>query len=338
MTIAIPGKAAATGGRAILLGSLVFVAPRRRLLVPVSAVCQGVRLTRPSNTASSYSLINIVPIVALVPILWLARRGWDRRLMMIGPGLGMAGIAILIVGREMPLGVWTAATILTGGSSATYWTFSDPLLAEATPPRGPGTGLRPEVAFLHDRLVGSARCWRESCRICCGPWQVSESATRTGQCCSSWRRSTCPRSVSSRRRPSGRMERAPRFHGRSARPFPRDRRRPGAVRHRGSDFGRRIQHDPPLHLVVPDGGAGSVVRSGGPGDRLDSDVCRGRRALDADAGSSIGNTRAWRSCVWAGSEAVAGWFFVGDVDRDGDRADFLYYGLIDGTSALYPPR
>jgi predicted MFS family arabinose efflux permease len=79
-----------------------------------------------------FALQNLTPIVALVPVLALARRGWDRRLMMIGPSLGLLGMVTLIAARDSPIWVWMIGVILSGGSSATYWTLGDPLLAEAT--------------------------------------------------------------------------------------------------------------------------------------------------------------------------------------------------------------
>jgi MFS family permease len=125
--------ASGTGGRAILLGSGAFVARvvGFSFLLPLYAKASGF-------STEQYGLLvaiqNITPIIALIPVLVLARRGWDRRLMMLGPTIGMLGMLMLIAGRDAPYGVWMAAVILCGGSSATYWTLSDPLLAEATTP------------------------------------------------------------------------------------------------------------------------------------------------------------------------------------------------------------
>jgi len=125
--------ASGTGGRAVLVGSGAFVARvvGFSFLLPLYAKASGF-------STEQYGLLaavqNITPILALIPVLVLARRGWDRRLMMLGPTIGMLGMLTLIAGRDAPYAVWMLAVILCGGSSATYWTLSDPLLAEATAP------------------------------------------------------------------------------------------------------------------------------------------------------------------------------------------------------------
>jgi MFS family permease len=123
--------ASGPGGQAILIGTLAFIARviGSSFLLPLYAKASG-------YSSGDYGLLFAVQsslsIVSLPPILYLARRGLDRRLMMIGPVIGATGLLVLALSRDAPFGFWLVGALLAGGSSTTYWTLSDPLLSEAT--------------------------------------------------------------------------------------------------------------------------------------------------------------------------------------------------------------
>lgn len=119
------------GGQAILLGTFLFLLRGIgfSFLMPLYAKASGFST---EQYGLLFAIQNITPIVALVPILILARRGWDRRLMMLGPAIGFLGLVTFVVARDYSFGYWAIGAILVGFSGSTYWTLSDPLLAEAT--------------------------------------------------------------------------------------------------------------------------------------------------------------------------------------------------------------
>ena len=322
-----------TGGRAVLLGGFTFVVRvvGFSFLFPLYVKASGFST---EQYGILFALINIVPIVALLPILWLARRGWDRRLMMIGPAFGLTGLLILIVGRELPFGVWMVATVVSGGSSATYWTLSDPLLAEATP-----HGIRPRVyalkwlfftlgSSLGALLAGvvpdllrtlgdvNERNSYWAMLFVLGGLDVAQIRLFS-------------------RAPVRAMVRAPRL--------PRAERRASfraigttlalfGIAEATSGIGYNTIR-PYISLFLTDGQGLSSGQAG---------LVIGSTAIFAAAGAltmpllavKIGNTRAMAILRFGGAMSVAGWFFVGDVAMV-IALTFLYYGLIDGTSALY---
>jgi MFS family permease len=130
------------GGQAILVGTLAFVARMigSSFLLPLYAKASG-------YSSEEYGLFFAVQssfaIFSLLPVLYFARRGYDRRLMMAGPVVGALGLLVLALARDAPFGLWLVGGLLAGGSGSTYWTLSDPLLAEATSP-----ALRPRAYAL----------------------------------------------------------------------------------------------------------------------------------------------------------------------------------------------
>ena len=327
-------ESSGSGGRAILLGSLVFVARvvGFSFLFPLYARASGY-----SNEQYGllYSLISIVPIVALVPILWLARRGWDRRLMMIGPSLGLAGIAVLIIAREMPLGVWVPAMVLTGGSSATYWTLSDPLLAEATQPEirtrayalkwlsftigsSAGALLAGVVPELLRTLGGvGERNSYWAMLFMLGALDLAQIRIFSGV--------PVRQMASSPRLPWAQRRAAFRVVGVALLLF--------GIADATSAVGYNTIR-PYISLFLTEG---QGLSSGAAG------LVIGSTALVAALGAlsmpalaqRIGNTRAMAILRLAGAASIAGWFLVGDSIALVIALIFLYYGLVDGTSALY---
>ncbi len=125
-------NSAGDGGQALLLGTFTYIfrVVGFSFLLPLYVKSSGYSS---EEFGILFATMNVVPILGLAPILWLARRGWDRRLMMGGSLIAAIGIMTLIAAREAPFPVWFIGAILVGVSGATYWTLSDPLLAEATP-------------------------------------------------------------------------------------------------------------------------------------------------------------------------------------------------------------
>ena len=82
-----------------MLGTFAFIARAVgfSFLLPLYSKASGLST---EEYGFLFALQNLTPIVALVPVLALARRGWDRRLMMIGPSLGLLGMVTLIAARE----------------------------------------------------------------------------------------------------------------------------------------------------------------------------------------------------------------------------------------------
>lgn len=321
------------GGRAVLLGGFTFIirVVGFSFLFPLYVKASGFST---EQYGLLFALINIVPIVALLPILWLARRGWDRRLMMIGPALGLTGLAILIVARELPFGVWMAATVVSGGSSATYWTLSDPLLAEATPP-----AIRPRVYALKWLFftLGSS----VGALLAGVVPDLLRTLADVGERNSYWAMLFVLGGLDLAqirffsRAPVRTMDRGPRL--------PRAERR-ASFRAIGTTlvlFGLAeaisgVGYNairPYISLFLTDG---QGLSSGAAG------LVIGSTAIFAAAGAlsmpilavKIGNTKALAILRFAGALAVAGWFFVGNVAMV-IALTFLYYGLIDGTGGLY---
>ena len=321
------------GGRAVLLGGFAFVTRvvGFSFLFPLYVKASGFST---EQFGLLFALINIVPIVALLPILWLARRGWDRRLMMIGPALGLVGLAILIVGRELPLGAWMAATVVSGSSSATYWTLSDPLLAEATPAE-----VRPRVYALKWLFftVGSSL----GALLAGVVPDLLRTLADLGERNSYWAMLFVLGGLDIAqirffaRAPVRAMVRTPRL--------PRAERRASlraigttillfSIAEATSGVGYNTIR-PYISLFLTDG---QGLSSGAAG------LVIGSTAFFAAAGAltmpilatKIGNTNAMAILRMAGGVTVAGWFLVGDVGAV-IALTLLYYGLIDGTSALY---
>jgi predicted MFS family arabinose efflux permease len=322
------------GGRAILLGSLVFVARvvGFSFLFPLYAKASGYST---EQYGLLYSLISIVPIVALVPILWLARRGWDRRLMMIGPALGLAGITVLIVARELPLGYWVPAMILIGGSSATYWTLSDPLLAEATHPEIRARAFALKWLFF---TIGSS----VGALLAGVVPELLKSFGGVGERNSYWAMLFVLGMLDLAQirffsgSPVRRMARAPGLSWKQRR---------AAFRAIGvalvlfaiADATSALGYNtirPYISLFLTEGHG---LSSGAAG------LVIGSTAFVAAAGAlsmpmlaqRIGNTRAMAILRLGGAASIAGWFLVGDSTALVIALIFLYYGLVDGTSALY---
>lgn len=120
-----------SGGQALLLGTFLFLLRGIgfAFLMPLYAKASGFST---EQYGLLFAIQNITPIVAMAPILILARRGWDRRLMMLGPIVGFLGLLTFVGARDYPFAYWMTGAILIGFSGSTYWTLSDPLLAEAT--------------------------------------------------------------------------------------------------------------------------------------------------------------------------------------------------------------
>ena len=120
------------GGQAILLGCLAYISRGIgfSFLFPLFAKEHGLATSDYGLVLACY-LANLV--ITLVPILWLSRRGWDRRLIMLGPAVSLLGALVLMAAPGMSLAVWALGAFLSGTSGSTFWVLSDPLLAESTP-------------------------------------------------------------------------------------------------------------------------------------------------------------------------------------------------------------
>jgi MFS family permease len=133
---------AGVGGQAVLLGTFTYIfrVVGFAFLLPLYVKASGYSN---EDFGVLFATMSIVPIIGLPVILFLARRGWDRRLMMGGSLIAALGIVTLIAAREAPFPVWFIGAVLVGVSGATYWTLSDPLLAESVE-----TGLRARAYAL----------------------------------------------------------------------------------------------------------------------------------------------------------------------------------------------
>lgn len=119
------------GGRAILLGCVAYITRSVgfTFLLPLFAKENGISN---GQYGLMYSVYSANMLVAIVPILALSRRGWDRRLIMFGPLVSLPGIALLLLAPSLPFVAWPIGMLLCGTGGSTFWVLSDPLLAEAT--------------------------------------------------------------------------------------------------------------------------------------------------------------------------------------------------------------
>jgi MFS family permease len=325
-------RASGAGGRAILLGSGAFVARvvGFSFLLPLYAKASGF-------STGQYGLLaaiqNITPILALIPVLVLARRGWDRRLMMLGPSIGMLGMLLLIAGRDAPHGVWMMAVILCGGSSATYWTLSDPLLAEATAPEYRAQAYALKWLFF---TIGSSVGALAAGVIPEGIQRGIGTTERDAY----WVTLFLLAALDAAQ--VGIFRRAP-------------------IRDLGHRMTRAGGHHVPISLLI-----GSLILFGlaealfgfgynsirpfmslflTEGEGLSSGMAGlviASTAIVAAIGAllmpvlaeRIGNARALGVLRFAGALSVAAWFAVGELGAV-IALTLLYYGLLDGTSALY---
>ncbi len=126
-------ESSGTGGRAILLGCLAFIARSVgfAFVFPLFAKENGISN---SEYGLIYSVGSLNMVLAIAPILALSRRGWDRRLIRGGPLVALLGMVVVLLAPGMPIGVWILGALLCGTAGSTFWVLSDPLLAEATEP------------------------------------------------------------------------------------------------------------------------------------------------------------------------------------------------------------
>ena len=119
------------GGRAILLGCLAYIVRSVgfTFLMPLFAKENGLSS---SEYGLSYAVYSANMLLAIAPILTLSRRGWDRRLIVGGPLVSLPGIALLLLAPQLPFVAWPIGMLLCGTGGSTFWVLSDPLLAEAT--------------------------------------------------------------------------------------------------------------------------------------------------------------------------------------------------------------
>lgn len=119
------------GGRAILLGCLAYIVRSVgfTFLMPLFAKENGLSS---SQYGLSYAVYSANMLIAITPILTLSRRGWDRRLIMGGPLVSLPGIALLLLAPQLPFVAWPLGMLLCGTGGSTFWVLSDPLLAEST--------------------------------------------------------------------------------------------------------------------------------------------------------------------------------------------------------------
>lgn len=119
------------GGRAILLGCLAYIVRSVgfTFLMPLFAKENGLSS---SEYGVAYAVYSANMLVAITPILALSRRGWDRRLIAGGPLVSLPGIALLLLAPQLPFIAWPIGMLLCGTGGSTFWVLSDPLLAEAT--------------------------------------------------------------------------------------------------------------------------------------------------------------------------------------------------------------
>lgn len=87
--------------------------------------------TRLAKSASSSSL----PLLVLsLPVTWLGRRGWTRRLLACAPILAALGLVSVAVLPASQLPATAAVAFLSGLGGAAFWILGDPILAGSTPP------------------------------------------------------------------------------------------------------------------------------------------------------------------------------------------------------------